>query len=200
VDGERESLTVGQVCRIVFGLGVIVLLAIRVGHMLRDENPATPFAASGSAAAGPGSAGDGQAERDAELARTWTMLMGNGGLSANDPSALNKTVGAPVVLTTAEAELRVTATRVGVGTAACADGPLVTVDLLVESVSGSVALPLNEFHLKVFDGTVAEPIPACSTGFTEAAEQRTLVFAAAEPDRLLFGADPAAPEVQWFLT
>jgi hypothetical protein len=67
-------------------------------------------------------------------------------------------------------------------------------------VSGAQALPLNEFRLKVSDGSAAEPIPACSTGFTEAAAQRTLVFAAAKPDRLLFGADPAGPEAQWFLT
>lgn len=49
------------------------------------------------------------------------------------------------------------------------------------------------------DGTAAAPIKGCSTGFAEATAQRTLVFAADRPDRLVFGTDPTAPEVAWQL-
>jgi hypothetical protein len=198
--GERESLTVGQLIRAGFALVIIVLLLIELGYRLRRDDPAPPFAASESAAApGLGPAGAGRSQRDAELAEAMKALMDDGGLFARDPSALDKTMGAPVVLMTAETELRVTPTRITVATAACAAGPLVTVELLVESLSGTEALPLNDFHLRAHDGSVAEPIPACSTGFAEAAAKRTVVFAAATPDRLLFGTNPASPEAQWFL-
>jgi hypothetical protein len=119
---------------------------------------------------------------------------------ANDPSALNKSVGEPVVLQTRENAWRVTPVRVTGGTAACTAGPLVTVDLLVEPRSGPPGLPLNDFLLMAADGSAAGPIQACSTSFAEAAPQRTLVFAGADPDRLVFGTDLNHPVAVWHLS
>jgi hypothetical protein len=96
--------------------------------------------------------------------------------------------------------LTVTPTRVATGISACAAGPLVTIDLLVESASGPEGLSLNDFILMALDGSAARPIQECSTGFAEDAPGRTLTFAAAQPDRLIFGKDPAAPVTMWHLS
>jgi hypothetical protein len=113
---------------------------------------------------------------------------------------LNKSVGEPVVVQMGEDAIRVTPVRVSAGTAGCAAGPLVTLDLLVRPQSGSMELALRNFALLAADGSAAAPIQACSTGFSEAAAQRTLVFAAAEPDRLVLGTDPTDPVAVWHLS
>jgi len=47
---------------------------------------------------------------------------------------------------------------------------------------------------------VSRAIEACSTGFSDAASKRTVVFAAAQPGRLVYGPDPADPVAMWQLT
>lgn len=200
-DGERVTLTSKQVQGGVYLLTVVVLVLVVLGTLLRPEERESPFAAYESAvAAASRQPGASEPTMDPELAQGVQMLLGRARLYTSDPSALNKSIGEPVVLRTKESSLRVTPSRVSAGTSVCAAGPLVTVDLLVKPEPGAEALPLSVFHLMGADGADAAPVPACSTGFAEGAEQRTLVFAATEPDRLIVGADPIAPVAVWQLS
>lgn len=67
-------------------------------------------------------------------------------------------------------------------------------------MSGAAGLTPNNFALLAADGSAAAPIQGCSTGFAEAAVQRTLVFAANQPVRLVVGTDPADPAAVWQLS
>lgn len=198
-DGEFTTLTAAQLVRLALLLAFAVLVVVGVGMILRVEKPARPFAAPGPAGVAASARAGAGPVQDAALKRAGEILFG-GGLDTNDPAALNKSVGEPVALRTRESELTVTPTRVAAGTSACAAGPLVTIDLLVESASGPEGLSLNDFILMAVDGSAARPIQECSTGFAEGAAGRTLTFAATQPDRLIFGKDPAVPVAMWHLS
>ena len=62
------------------------------------------------------------------------------------------------------------------------------------------ALSPADFHLMAPDGTAAEPLQNCLTGFAEPATRRTLAFSGVEPDRLVYGSDPLRPVAVWLLT
>jgi len=201
-DGERVALTSAQLRRLVLLLVAVVLFLVVVGRALRVESPTPRFAAPGSAAATAfQQAGAGESAEDAaKLERGAKILLGIDRMYTGDFNALNKSLGEPVLLRTRDTDLRVTPARATAGTAACAAGSLVTVELLVERVSGSAGLTPNNFALLAADGSAAAPIQGCSTGFAEAAAQRTLVFAVEQPDRLVVGTDPADPAAGWQLS
>jgi hypothetical protein len=195
-DGEYVTLTSKQVQGAVLLFTVTLLVLIVLGTALRPERSPSDDLEAAIAAASPRS-GASTPVMTPELERGMEALFGGGRISTLDPSALNKSLGEPVVLQMNETTWRVTPTRVTAATSACAAGPLMSVELLVKLESGSEALPLNNFHLMTADGADAAPIPACSTGFAEFAVQRTLVFAATGADRLIVGKDAIASVAAW---
>jgi hypothetical protein len=201
-DGGGVSLTSRQARDLVVLLVIVVLVVTLLGLVLRSDDRETPAAAFADAVARASARPDDRAaaEQVAEAERGLRILMDTGGLfmSTGDFNALNKSPGEPVLLLVGETELRVTPTRVTAGAAACAAGSL-TVELLVERVSGSAGLTPDNFALVASDGSAAAPVRGCSTGFAEASARRTLVFAGEQPDRLIVGTDPVKPVAVWHL-
>jgi hypothetical protein len=205
-DGERVTLTTGQAKRLLLGLSILTLILVGVATALRagierSDHPASADAgAFGRPGSGSGSgSGSGRTEHDAGWQRGTRILLGGGGTYTDDPSALNKSIGEPVELWTKGGKSRVTPARVGAGAAGCAAGPVVTVDLRVKSLAGTMELPLNDFVLLASDGSLTLPIPECSTGFADASAERTIAFASADLDRLVFATDPTDPLAVWHL-
>lgn len=205
-DGERVTLTTAQAKRLLLGLSILTLILVGVATALRagikrSDDPASPPAGLASADTGAfGRPGSGRTEHDAGWQRGTRILLGGGGTYTNDPSALNKSIGEPVELWTKDGKSRVTPARVSAGTAGCAAGPVVTVDLRVKSLAGTMELPLNDFALLASDGSLTLPIPECSTGFADASAERTIAFASADLDRLVFATDPTDPVAVWHLS
>ena len=201
-DGGRVALTARQVRDLVVLLVTVALVVALLGFLLRDDDRETPAAAFADAVARASArpADREAAEQVAEAERALKVLMDSGGLflSTGDFTALNKSPGEPVLLLVGETELRVTPVRVIAGASACAGGSL-TVELVVERVSGSAGLTPASFALVDSGGSAAAPLPGCSTGFAEAAVRRTLVFGGERPDRLIVGSDPVKPVVVWHL-
>ncbi|NMO52480.1 hypothetical protein HH310_14920 [Actinoplanes sp. TBRC 11911] len=169
----------------IVAVGVVLFAAISVGYRVavRHENP-TP------------------AERDAEVRQAASLLLGADGtaraddtLTADGPGALDLLLGQSLVLHGRKVLVRVTPEHVGKGD--CADGPAVTVDLVVEQLQGRAELTPTDFSMLTSDGEDVLPIPACSTGFDDKAAKRTLVFGATGPGQLLYG---TAPVAMWRLT
>jgi hypothetical protein len=194
-DGETVSLTGKQMLGGLYLFAVVVLILVVVGSALRPGKPSPDEALEAAvAAASPQPGASALTDRQR---RAMEALFGGGQVFTHDANALNKSVGEPVVLRTGKTVWRVTPATITAGFRACAAGPLLAVELLVEVESGSETLPLNAFHLVTADGTDVAVVPACSTG---TAEQRTLVFAGSEADRLIVGRDPSDPEVVWHLS
>jgi hypothetical protein len=183
---------------------LLVLLAVGAGVMLRGSRPASPYAAPAeTGAAKPEPVGGDPAvdvEQDAALNQAGEMLLGGGALSAGDPNSLHLSPGQTAVLRNKNDEVRVTPGRITAGTGACATGPLLTVAVSVRVTRGSADLTLGDFTLRGTDGSVARAIEACSSGFAEAAGDRTVVFASAQLGRLAYGPDPEQPVAMWQLT
>ncbi|WP_127502625.1 hypothetical protein [Actinoplanes solisilvae] len=188
-DQRRRAATAPRV-RPILVLLVFLLLAVHavvIGWSLHRNHPQNPYAAP----ADP--------EASARTAAAVEMLFGPGPLRAADPDALTMTAGRTATLENKNTEVRVTPGRISAGTAACAPGPLLTVPVNVSVQRGSAALPLAEFALVQLDGSVAYPVESCSAGFTEGAEERTVVFAVSQPGLLALGPDPEHPIVRWQL-
>jgi hypothetical protein len=64
---------------------------------------------------------------------------------------------------------------------------------------GSATQALGDFTLLARDGSVTRAVEACSSGFVQAARERTVVFSAAQPGRLAYGPDPDRPVAMWHL-
>jgi len=204
VEQQRHTVTVGPVrpAAVLFGVVIFVLVAVALGTTLRGTWQERSFGApTVTAATASGRTGDaGRAQDAAAAEQAAEILLGDGDLYAIGPNSLNLFSGQSVVLRNVDTEVRVTPGRVALGTGACAAGPLLTVELSVQLVRGSVSLRLEDFALLVSDGLVSRAIEACSTGFSDAALKRTVVFAAAQPGRLVYGPDPADPVAMWQLT
>jgi hypothetical protein len=201
-DGEGVTLTGKQLRGLVFLLVFAVLFVSLAGYLLRaDESPSLIEEYAAAVATASARADDGEAaERAAELEEGFQVLLGGGDMyTTSDFNALDKSLGDTVTLRAEETELRVTPARVTAGPAACASGSVMTVELLVERVSGAAGLTPATFALLAADGAATAPVPGCSTGFAESAGRRTLVFAAEKPDRLIVGTDPSHPVAVWHL-
>lgn len=188
-DQRRRTATAPRVHPILVLL-VFVFLAVHalvIGWSLHESRPENPFAAPADPAA------------SARTAAAAEILFGPGPLRATDPDALTMTAGRTATLQNRDTEVRVTPGGVSAGAAPCAPGPLLTVPLKVSVQRGSAALPLAGFTLVQLDGSVAYAVAACSTGFAEGADQRTVVFATSRPGLLAFGPDPEHPIVRWQL-
>ncbi|GLW29188.1 hypothetical protein [Actinoplanes regularis] len=200
-DEERRKLTPARVVRGFAGLATILLLWITVIRALSSDDTTLPtvVVASGGGKVlqvGDDGASTGDTAGAAEIA---DLLSGGDRVYAKSANALNRSLGEPIVLRKGNTDFRVTPSRLTTGTAACAPGTLVTIDLRVETTGGADRLPLTTFVLLGSDGSEAIANPACSTGFTDGAEQRTLVFAVEHPDRLMVGTDQTAPVALWQL-
>ncbi|MFI7547458.1 hypothetical protein [Actinoplanes sp. NPDC049599] len=183
---------------------VLTLLAVAVGAMLRADQPANPFAApaatGASQPAGIGADPALDAERDAAAEEAAELLFGDA-LRAGDPYSLNLSLGQTAILHNSDAEVAVTPGRVTAGTGPCAAGPLLTVAVSVRVTRGAAGLAPSDFALLGRDGSVVRAVEKCSSGFVEAAQERTVVFAAAaQPERLVYGPDPEHPIARWYLT
>jgi hypothetical protein len=185
---------------------VLALLAVAIGVMLRAGQPASPFAAPAPAATGAsqpeGFGADPalDAERDAAAEEAAELLFGDA-LRASDPYSLNLSLGQTAILRNSDAEVAVTPGGVTAGTGPCAAGPLLTIAVSVRMNRGAAGLGPSDFTLLGRDGSVVRAVEACSSGFVEAAQERTVVFAAAaQPERLVYGPDPEHPIARWRLT
>jgi hypothetical protein len=191
-------------------LGGILLMTIsRSVHarLTHEESPLARMGISvGDAArgqqgtAGPDDSAEELDEDDAAAEQVARLLLGDDGLGTSDPEALNLVDGQPVKLSDRDTGIQVTPGKVSAGTDDCAPGPLITVHLSVKLLSGYAPLELGDFSMRNADGTTVSALLQCSTGFNEEAEQRTLVFGAAQPGRLVYGSDVAAPEAIWRLS
>ncbi|MET0416806.1 MAG: hypothetical protein ABW022_12385 [Actinoplanes sp.] len=167
---------------------LLLLVALACGVVLRG------MAGPSWTAPAPGAASSEEAVVQAEI------LFGSG-LSAANPDATNLSPGQTAVLRNANTEVEVTPGRVSVAaTGTCASGPLLTVELTVERMRGTAVVSVADFFLRADDGSALPAAAPCSTGFLDAAPKRSLVFAAAEAGRLLYGPDPAAPIAVWRLS
>lgn len=186
---------------VVAAVVMLALVVVGVGLALRQSRPQSPFAApaaTGTVApdrlgAGPGP----DTERDAALRRAADMLLGGGDLYAGDPDALHLSPGQTVTLRNKNTEVQVTPGAITTGT--CDAGPVLTVTVSVQFTRGSADLPAGNFTLLGRDGSTTRSTEACSTGFTEVAERRTIAFAATDPGRLAYGPDPEHPIALWQL-
>jgi hypothetical protein len=127
------------------------------------------------------------------------MLLGDGTLSSGDPNSLNLPPGQPVVLQNRNTEVSLTPGPVTAGTSTCAPGSLLTVSVAVRWTRGWADLALGDFALRALDGSVTHALAGCSSGFSEAPEELTVVFAAVQASRLAYGPDPEHPIAMWSL-
>ena len=206
VDQQRGTAATRPVhpAGVLLAVVLLALLAVAVGVVLRAGRPQSPFAApAATGAAKPERVGGdpaADAERDAAVERAAEMLFGGGALYAGDPNSLNLSPGQTVVLRNRDVEVHVTPGRVTAGTGACATGPLLTIAVSVRVMRGSTELALGNFTLLGRDNSKARAVAACSSGFIEAAGERTVVFASAQPGLLAYGPDPDHPVALWHLT
>lgn len=198
-DAEQQSRTTTaspvRPADMLLGVLILVLVAILLGVALR----ATWHERSFGGPTGTGATAPGVRTEQTVSAEEAAKILFGGGLHAADPQSMNLPPGQTVVLRNVDTEVRVTPGRPSVGTGACAAGPLLTVELSIQLIRGSAALPLEEFVLLTRDGSVVHAIDACSAGFADAAPKRTVVFAAAQPGRLVYGPDPNDPVAIWQL-
>jgi hypothetical protein len=197
---SRRGLTIALV-----GLVVITIaVGLNIRFISHQKPSATLSVSVADAARGhqntAGPDGTAPDEDDAAAERAARLLLGDGGLIAGDPNALHLAAGQPLILSDQDAQIEVTPKQVSVGTDDCAPGPLVTVNMSVKVLSGYATPALVDFSMRDADGTTVLPLLGCSTGFSEEAEQRTLVFGAAQPGRLVYGPDVTAPEGIWRLS
>jgi hypothetical protein len=186
---------------------LLVLVAVALGAAMRATRQERSFsAAPGAGGATAASAGDDEstsvpltAEDSVAAEQAADILLGHGDLLAVGPDSMDLSPGQSVVLRNAETEVEVKPVRVTVGTDACADGPLVKVELSVVLVRGAASLSARDFTLLGSDGSMVGAIEACSAGFAELAPGRAIAFPATQPGRLRYGSDPAHPVAVWQL-
>lgn len=205
VDQQRRPATTRPVhpAAIVMAVAVIVLLAVWIGVVLRAGRSESPLAVpAGTGTSRAEQIGGGQSAdpaRDAAMERAVEMLRGDA-LDTGDPNALNLSPAQTLVLHNRDSEVQVTPGKISAGTGPCAAGPLLTVTISVRVIRGSAELGLGDFALLAGDRSVTHAVEACSSGFVEAARERTIVFAAAQPGQLTYGPDPDHPVALWHLT
>ncbi|BEL03155.1 hypothetical protein Q0Z83_013460 [Actinoplanes sichuanensis] len=193
------SLTPKQIIRLLI-IGVLFLVfLVDVCLQIRAQREATPpSGASPFGTTASGAPTSGQQATDARNAALMETLFGPPRIRSHDPSALMKAAGQPTRLSRGEAEWLVTPSNPTTTTAACATGPVVTIDLHVETTAGTDSLPLDALLLITDEGPIA-PSVACSTGFTGTTVQRLLAFPATSYDQLMVADDPTQPQAIWHL-
>ena len=199
VDRKSEPVAFWPVrsVRVMVLSGVLLLLVVVAGAVLRAGRPASPFAAQAAPAGAPRPGRT--TSVDPAVKRAADLLLGSGDLYAGDPNALGLSAGQTAVLRNRDTEVEVTPGQISGGTGGCAAGPLLTVAVSVRVTQGSVELAPGSFTWLGRDGSAAPAVEACSTGFAESAPDRTLVFATAQPGRLAYGPDPDHPIAMWSL-